>query len=41
LPRPEESSRMLRYLDSQPDARAALADIYWALLNSSEFRFNH
>ena len=41
LPRPEESSRMLRYLDSQPDACSALADIYWALLNSSEFRFNH
>jgi hypothetical protein len=41
LPRPEESSRMLRYLDSQPDARAALADVFWALLNSSEFRFNH
>jgi hypothetical protein len=41
LPRPEESSRMLRYLDSQPEARAAFADVFWALLNSSEFRFNH
>lgn len=41
LPRPEESARLLEYLDSQPDARAALADAFWALLNSSEFRFNH
>jgi hypothetical protein len=41
LPRPEESSRMLRYMESQPDAREAFADIFWALLNSSEFRFNH
>jgi hypothetical protein len=41
LPRPEESTRMLRYLDSQPDARPAFADVFWALLNSSEFRFNH
>lgn len=41
LPRPEESARMLRYLDSQPDAQAAIADVFWALLNSSEFRFNH
>jgi hypothetical protein len=41
LPRPEESSRMLRYVDSQPDARAAFADVFWALLNSSEFRFNY
>jgi hypothetical protein len=41
LPRPEESSRMLRYVDGQSDTRAAFADIFWALLNSSEFRFNH
>jgi hypothetical protein len=41
LPRPEESARLLRYLDSQPDADAACADIFWALLNGAEFRFNH
>jgi hypothetical protein len=41
LPRSEEASRMLRYLESKPEARAAFADVYWALLNSSEFRFNH
>ncbi len=41
LPRAEESTRMLRYLDTQSDARAAMADVFWVLLNSSEFRFNH
>lgn len=41
LPRTEESARMVRYVDSVPDARAGLADVFWALLNSSEFRFNH
>jgi hypothetical protein len=41
LPRAQEAERLLQYLDSQGDARQALADIFWALLNSAEFRFNH
>ena len=41
LPRADEASRMSFYVENQADARAALADIFWALLNSSEFLFNH
>ncbi len=44
FPRPEEAARMLRYVDgggARNDSGAALADVYWALLNSSEFMFNH
>ena len=41
FPRPEEAERMSGYVNARPDPRAAFADIFWALLNSSEFRFNH
>ena len=44
LPRPEEASRMLDYVNSggpRNDSRAALADVFWVLLNSSEFMLNH
>jgi hypothetical protein len=43
-PRPEESARLVRYVDSGRPGHAprkALADVLWALLNSSEFLFNH
>jgi hypothetical protein len=43
-PRPEESERLTRYVDSggpTADQRRALSDIYWALLNSAEFMLNH
>jgi hypothetical protein len=43
-PRPQELSRMTQYVNSggpRKDARAALADVFWALLNSSEFILNH
>jgi len=43
-PRPEEVDRLVRYVDSggaTHDARQALADVYWALLNSGEFVLNH
>jgi hypothetical protein len=41
LPRPEESSRLLNYVNGGRDYRSALADVFWVLLNSSEFIFNH
>lgn len=44
LPRPEESERLVRYVDSggpMGDPRRAMADVYWALLNSAEFMLNH
>ncbi len=43
-PRPEESARLIRYVDSggpTGDPRLALTDVFWALLNSPEFILNH
>jgi Protein of unknown function (DUF1553)/Protein of unknown function (DUF1549) len=43
-PHPGESDRLTKYIESggpSKDKKAALADIFWALLNSSEFLFNH
>src|SRR5262249_26794232 len=43
-PRADEAARLLRYVGGggpkgSPDA--ALADVFWALLNSAEFMLNH
>ena len=43
-PRPDEESRVTRYVESggaRGDQRSAMADIFWVLLNSTEFRLNH
>jgi hypothetical protein len=43
-PRPQELDRLVRYVDQggrSGDPKKALADVFWALLNSSEFIFNH
>ncbi len=42
-PDTKESARMLRYLKANPktDKNDPYGDIYWVLLNSSEFMFNH
>ena len=43
-PRPEELTLMSGHVDrgpTEPDRANALADVFWALLNSPEFRFNH
>ena len=39
-PRPEESERFDAYVDAG-DAKSALADVFWILLNSPEFILNH
>ncbi len=36
-PTPAEQSRLLQYVRSQPDRRAAWEDVLWAILNSKEF----
>lgn len=44
FPREEELSRFLSYVQqggATGDKKAALADVFWVLLNSSEFLFNH
>jgi hypothetical protein len=43
-PRAEELSRMVRYVEAggaRKDPRAAYSDVFWALLNSTEFCVNH
>jgi hypothetical protein len=43
-PRAEEADKMLKYVQGagpKKDSKAALADVFWALLNSSEFMLNH
>ena len=43
-PRPEELARLTKYVDSggpSKNQKQALADVFWAMLNSSEFLFNH
>jgi hypothetical protein len=42
--RPDEVSRMVRYVESggpSKDSNKALSDVFWALINSSEFILNH
>ena len=44
LPRQDELDRLTAYIASggpSKNQKAALADLFWALLNSSEFMFNH
>jgi hypothetical protein len=43
-PRPDEISRILKYVANggvQKNEKTALGDVFWALLNSSEFILNH
>jgi hypothetical protein len=43
-PRKEELVRLTEYIESSGEVdqqKKALADVFWALLNSSEFLFNH
>jgi hypothetical protein len=40
-PTPTESGRIASRLAGAPDNVAALEDLFWALLNSNEFLFNH
>jgi len=43
-PNPDELGRLTRYVTEggvRHDPRAALADVFWALLNSAEFILNH
>jgi hypothetical protein len=43
-PSPEEAQRLITYVSSggsDGNANKALADVFWALLNSGEFILNH
>lgn len=41
FPRSEESSWMLKHLESESDSRSAYSDLLWVLINSAEFGCNH
>jgi len=42
-PTAKETDRVLKYIDDAGTDRLAerLGDVFWALLNSAEFRLNH
>lgn len=40
-PDAEEAKLLLEYVQRSADEKEALADVFWALLNSAEFIFNH
>jgi len=43
-PSPTEAAKFVRYVERDKSASAqkkALSDVFWALLNSTEFKFNH
>jgi hypothetical protein len=40
-PTPEEKQQLMALVSQQADATQALEDVFWALLNSREFIFNH
>jgi hypothetical protein len=40
-PTAEEQQKLVPLLSAEPDPRPALQDIFWSLVNSREFLFNH
>jgi hypothetical protein len=40
-PSGEEMTQLSAYVNGAPDRKAALEDVYWSVLNSKEFVFNH
>ncbi len=41
LPNESEREQTLRHVESTPDRQAAFVDLFWALLNTKEFAFQH
>ena len=40
-PTEQEKKQLLAVVDAEEDKKKALDDVFWALLNSKEFIFNH
>jgi Protein of unknown function (DUF1549)/Protein of unknown function (DUF1553) len=40
-PLPKEREKLMALVNAEPDKKKALDDVFWSLLNSREFMFNH
>jgi hypothetical protein len=40
-PLPQEREKLMALVNAEPDKKRALEDVFWSLLNSREFMFNH
>jgi hypothetical protein len=40
-PKPDELKNLLAIVNESKDKKQALDDVFWAILNSREFMFNH
>ena len=40
-PKPEELKALLEIVDASKEKKQALDDVFWAIMNSREFMFNH
>jgi hypothetical protein len=40
-PKPDELKNLLKLVDESKDKKQALEDVFWAIMNSREFMFNH
>ena len=40
-PRPDEMTKLLAAVEANPNKQQALEDVFWAVMNSREFMFNH
>jgi hypothetical protein len=40
-PKPDELKNLLAMVDAAKDKKQALDDVFWAIMNSREFMFNH
>jgi hypothetical protein len=41
VPKPDELKNLLDLVAKNPDKKQALDDVFWAIMNSREFMFNH
>jgi hypothetical protein len=41
LPNEKETAALNRVLEEEKDPKGVLEDVFWALMNSREFLFNH
>jgi hypothetical protein len=41
VPKPDEMKNLLELVSKNPDKKQALDDVFWAVMNSREFMFNH